>query len=114
MNVFIKETKQIKTLSIIDPKTGVDWIRDFIGNHENGQFTYDDELDVFICDQENFNWWEKVVDDNQTLAYKKQELIEKYGYDAIYKAIDGEGCVDLEDYASCINQVLDEVFGEQT
>lgn len=115
MNVFIKTTKQLKTLEIIDPKTNVGWIKDFIGNYgalHDGQFTYDDELDAFICDQETFDWWETVVNNHQALAYRQQELIEKYGSDAVYKALESAGNVDLEDEAASINQLFDEVFGE--
>lgn len=64
LNVLIKETNQVKSLSIIDPKNGVDYIADFIGN--TGAFGREfqkiehDEAD-YSATQADFEWWENVV-----------------------------------------------------
>lgn len=59
MKIIIKETSVTETLSIIDPKTGIDYILDFIGNtgaFADNQFNYDEEFDAYICDQATFDW----------------------------------------------------------
>lgn len=64
LNVLIKETNEVKTLSIIDPKTGIDYIGDFIGN--TGAFGREfekiehDEAE-YQTSEGDFEWWENVV-----------------------------------------------------
>lgn len=71
MNVFNKDTNEAKTLSLIDPKTGVDWAQDFIGNTgalEDGQFTFDDELDAYVCDTVTLERWEEEIEAEERTA----------------------------------------------
>ncbi len=117
MNIFIKETEQLNTLTLIDPKSNVNYIDDFIGNYgalTDGQFTYDNELDAYICNQETFDWWEQVIHDNQNLDYRIQELIETHGTDAVYEVIDSAVGVDLKDHAAAMNKALDEAFDDKS
>lgn len=117
MKIIIKETNEVKELSIIDPNSGVDYIDDFIGNTgalNDGQFLWDDEddaADAYICDQETFDWWDKVVSDNQALEDRIHALQQEHGYDAVHDAVMDSYANDLEDHADCVNQALDEAFG---
>lgn len=114
MKFFIKETSTIETLSIIDPKSGVDYISDFIGNAgalSDGQFEYDEDRDAYVCSQANFDWWETVVSENQSLDNRIHELSQEHGLDAVYEIIHAAGSTDLEDHAANVNQALDEAFG---
>jgi hypothetical protein len=113
MNIIIKETAATETLSIIDPKTGVDYIIDFIGNTGalRNEFDRDEERDVFICDQETFNWWYTVVTEHQALENRIHELINEHGSEAVYDVVHAAGSVDLEDHTGNVNQALDEAFG---
>ena len=116
MNIIIKETLAVETLSIIDPKSGVDYISDFIGNQgalSDGQFTWNDEKHAFECDQDTFDWWDKVVAEHQALGYRIQELAEEHGAEAVHNAyVEHERShVDLEDLPHAINSALDEAFG---
>ncbi|MBE0436924.1 MAG: hypothetical protein IBX56_14100 [Methylomicrobium sp.] len=116
MNIVINETSATETLSIIDPNTGIDYIQDFIGNTgalKDGQFTYDDDQDAYLCDQETFNWWSAVVDANQTLENRIHTLVNEHGSEAVYDIINEAGNFDLEDHAANINQVLDDAFGTE-
>lgn len=73
MNIFIPETAQYQRLTLVDPKTNSCFITDFIapyGAFDDGQFTYDEERNAFICSQETFNWWDKVIDAHQSLEYR--------------------------------------------
>jgi hypothetical protein len=114
MNIIISGiTPANKTLSIIDPKTGIDYIQDFIGNTGaliDGQFNYDDDQDVYICDQNTFDWWCKVASDNQILENRIYELTKEHGSEAVYAVIYDAGTNDLEDHAAYVNQALDQAF----
>ena len=113
MKIIIKETSAVETLSIIDPKSGVDYISDFIGNTgalNDGQFEWDEDRDAYVCDQETFDWWDTVVTANQSLDDRIHELVEEHGSEAVYEVIRAAGSVDLEDHAANVNQALDEAF----
>lgn len=113
MKLYIKETGKIETLSIIDPKTGCDYIFDFVGN--TGAFDRefektDNENADFAISQADYNWWAKVVADNQALDYRIADLVAKHGYDRVMDAV-MDTSSDLEDYAAAANAALDEEFG---
>lgn len=80
MKIIIKETQKIETLSIIDPKTGVDYISDFVGNTGaliDGQFEWNEDRDAYICDQETYDWWKEGVASNQKLVNRTHELVKE-------------------------------------
>lgn len=68
LNVLIKETNEVKSLSIIDPKTKIDYIGDFVGN--TGAFGREfekiehDEAE-YQASEGDFEWWENVVKTTQ-------------------------------------------------
>ena len=113
MKLFIKETGAIETLAIIDPKTGCDYIFDFVGNtgalHREFEKTDDENAD-FAISQADYDWWAKVVADNQALEYRIAELAAEHGYDRVMDTVASTGS-DLEDYAAAANAALDEEFG---
>lgn len=114
MKIIIKETCSVETLSIIDPKSGVDYISDFIGNMDaliDGQFEWDCKRDAHVCSQETFDWWNTVVTANQSLDDRIGELVKEHGSEVVYEVINVAGSVDLEDHAANVNQALDEAFG---
>lgn len=116
MDIIIKETSASESFSIIDPKTGVNWISDFVGNTGatmDGQFVWDDELDAYVCDQETYDWWENCIDEHQKLADRVYELEQEHGWDAVHKVIDDEYYCDLGDQPRHVNSVLDEAFGQE-
>lgn len=103
---------QVETLSLIDPNTGCDWVNDFIGNAGGfNQFVWNDELDVFICTEEDFYWWKNIIEQQQSLSEKIYSYSKKYGYDAVMNVINDYD-VEFEDYAAIICDALDEVFSE--
>jgi len=112
MDVIIQETGEKKTLCAV--RGGRDDTTDFIsgtGGFENGDFIYDDDLEVYMCSQDAYDWWEKVISDNERLEERIAELKERYGSDAVRDALDAVVRVDWEDYAEEVNGRLDEVFG---
>ena len=114
MQVRIKETGKVDKLTLLDPETGVDYTVDFIGGTaalNDGHFIYDEDQGTYLCDQQTFEWWEKVLGDNQLLARRIFELQQIHGTEAVFRAFDGVSIMDLEYYAACVNQALDEAFG---
>jgi hypothetical protein len=113
MKVMIRETGKIETLSFIDPRSKTDFITDFIGNQgalDDGQFTYDEDKDAYVCSQENFEWWQKVAADHQAMEERIKELTDEYGHDRVYAVVEQAGQYDLEDMPAAIIAALDEVF----
>ena len=112
MKLYIKETGAIETLSIIDQKTGSNYIADFVGN--TGAFAREfektDKAD-FAISQADYDWWAKVVADNQALEYRIAELVEEYGYDRVMTVVLQVVSCDLGDYALAANNALNEEFG---
>lgn len=107
MNIIIKETNAVETLSIIDPNSGVDYIYDLVA----GQIDWCEDREAYICDRETFDWWDAVVTANQSLDDRICDLVKEHGTDAVYKAIHAAGSVELGDHAANVNQSLDEAFG---
>jgi len=64
---------KIKALEIIDPKTGCHWEADLIGNCD-GYDGYDDEYEMFIMTQDNFDWWENYISVEQKMQDQIYEL----------------------------------------
>lgn len=114
MKIIINETGKIETLSIIDPDTGVNYISDFIGNTGDlgTQFIYDDNRNVWTCDQETFDWWSDVVTKEQALGNRIHDLCATHDRGLVHEVVrDSSGKVDLEINAAVVNTALDEAFG---
>lgn len=114
MKIIINETKKVEYLSLIDPKTGVDFIADFIGNTGaliDGQFYKECDSDFYVCDEPTFDWWCKVVSDNQALLYRIYDLKKERDSEAVEAVIRTANDGDLEDHAASVNNALDEAFG---
>ena len=112
MKIKINETGKIETLNLIDPVTNTDYITNFIGNHRaflDGQFNYDDADDVFLTSQETYDWWYKVVNDQQVLVNRLNDLRSVYKVHVIMDVINTVSC-DLEDHAQYVNDALDKAF----
>lgn len=113
MKVLVNgELKELVLYEIENGYVLTNWVIDFIGDHIIDDFTYDEERDVYITDQETFEWWEKVIKDRQKLDERIDDLIQIHGYDKVVEAIDKAGNVELECEAAAINAALDEVFGK--
>lgn len=119
MDVIIRETKERKNLGIEDPKTGLDYTEDFIGN--SGGFIFgdfertEDEYgitDGYLVSQETYNWWKSVMAVHEYAA----DLMSKFREDVEdLEAIDGMEEImqdvlsgDLDYFAS--KQELEEWF----
>jgi hypothetical protein len=113
MKILIKETREVKTLSLISPKTNIDYVADFIGNHGGfciDIFDYDDYHDIYHCDQDTFDWWEKVINNQQDLDNRILLLTDQFGYERVVEAINNAHDSDLEHHAYYMNKALDEII----
>lgn len=105
MKITILETGAKKELSLIDPKTGQDYLAAFVEGYHD--FWEDENGDLACKTHYVFSWWEKVVKDRQELEDRIDVMISDYGRDTIYQVIELFPQVDLEDEAGAFNSVLD-------
>lgn len=60
MTVIIRETGRPGQLTLISPRSGLEWTTDLIGSTLallDGQFVLDPEEDMYTVSQEVYNWW---------------------------------------------------------
>ena len=110
MNVLVNGKQE--SLNIVD-RNGIDFTIDFIGNHgalADGQFSFNEELNAYECDQDTYEWWAKVIADHQALEDRIAKLREVHGSDAVQAVLGQVGGYDLEDLAAAINRELDAAF----
>lgn len=119
MKVRIEETKLIKSLNIIDPKRGIDWISDFcqcgISDDFNNYYNviddnYDGEDFDYEMSQENYDWWLETASEYEAAQYRIFNMSIKYGNSAIQDAISNCEYAELENQAYVINNALDNFF----
>ncbi len=58
MEILIKETREIRALTLIDPKSGCEWTADFMNA---GLLETDKETDLTCMSQEDFDWWADLI-----------------------------------------------------
>lgn len=112
MKVTIRETGKMEQLQLLDNETGTDCTIDIIGNYGglDGQFVFDEESNVYHCDQDTFVWWDRVLHEQQELNDRIAELKKEYGSQPVQEVLEAVGDFDLEDQANEINAALDEAF----
>lgn len=81
MKLYIKETGTIKTLEIIDPKTGCNYISDFIGKIPESEHKLEK------AGRDDYEWLADIVRHHQDLRNRIHELEEKNDINAIYDLI---------------------------
>jgi len=84
MRIKIKETGEIKGLSIIDPENGVDWIADLVGSGSE-TYEYNEENDYYLMGQNDYDWWVEYIDeyesDQAEINSLSESLAEKHGWE---------------------------------
>ena len=107
----VKVAGEMRELSLIDPDSGVDFVVDFIGNNgglDKDGFTYDGE--EYECSKDTFDWWKKVINDQQKLVDRISDLKEEIGSVFVNDALESVPDCDLEDHAAVVNAALDEAL----
>jgi hypothetical protein len=113
-NVIIEETGKQKNLAIIDPRTGIDYTSDFLGN--NGTST--DEEGFYHMTEDDYNWWKDIIEKHQANDNRIVEIERNieggYGeYDEKLEAFRQElyqnsNADDLEYHVRAVAEFLDE------
>jgi len=113
MEIMIIEDGKIEQLNLISPDTGVNYISDFIGNaggFDGGKIEYDEDNEIHYCTRAEFNWWKKVVADEQKLNDRIYDIQQAFGVDYLFYLFSKIN-VDIEDHAKTVNAILDQHFG---
>lgn len=118
MEIKIKETGELVSLTLMYPGTQVDYIGDFIGNEDglgnkDYQIKYDRCNDTHSANQDTVDWWINVIQDQNKLNDRIFELEELHGYEEVRKVREDGDCIgtELDSYAARNNQVLDDHYG---
>jgi len=119
MNCKIIQTGSIHTLHFVDPSTGVDDPEGLIGNYGKlddepnmDGFYWDNDRCVYLVSLDTYNWWSRVIQEQQGLEDRLHELRQQYGSEAVYAVIEDMPSVDLEDHATVLHRMLDEAFDD--
>lgn len=111
VQVIIRKTREEKELSIRDPKSGQDRTEDYIGMTDamtDGQFIWDEGRHAYLCTQDIYEWWDRVISERQTADNRLHTMRQEYGDDIdLLDWSDLQG-VDVEDEATQIHAILDE------
>ena len=82
MKIRIKETGEVKELTVIDRKTGVDWTADLVGDDD--QIAWNDELGVSETTQDAYDWWAAYIADytadEEMIEVLFEEIYSKHEY----------------------------------
>ena len=110
MEIKIKETGAEVELSIIDPKSGVDWISDLLGDHNVSPDADQGIGDLLEMSQEDYDWWFDLTTRYQRADFRYCELCKTLpddDSDFLVEAV--ENCSsDLEDYPELLQQICDD------
>ena len=111
MQVKIKETGEIKELSYYCNTQDIeDCTRDIIFNTgDQDQFSYDEENDIYITSQENFEWWEDWFKRDRLAKIASNEILAE----CVDSDYDGEGnkiVNEYEDFKNELNNVCGDDF----
>jgi hypothetical protein len=109
MKVTIIETNESKTLNITDPKSGMDWTNDLLGNH-GALPEYSDDTDSYRMSRDDYEWWSDLIDRYQAADDRYYELRQSLPGDeaeALQNAAQGINC-DLEYYPAALQELCDE------
>lgn len=71
MKFYVKDTKKVVEIGVYDPKSGIGYTRDFIGNYDG--FRVDKNGDPYFSTKEDAEWWSN--------ACKKQQRINDFMFD---------------------------------
>lgn len=109
MKIKIIETGKIEELNIIDPKSGVNWINDLMGNH-GALPEYDEDSDYYLMSLNDFEWWDNLIDAYQSADNRHHDLLSRLDEKSLNNfvvEIEDNTAVDLEDLPRVIHFICD-------
>ena len=100
LNVKIKETGDTETLSLIDPKTGCNYIADFIGNtgafYREFERIEDENGTYYLITQDDYDWWSNVIAMQEKSDVLQVEFLENHSYDDLLELLSKADYNDLD------------------
>jgi hypothetical protein len=110
MKIKIIESQEVLELSIIDPRTGINWINDFCNSPEEfiPADIYSETGEDYECTRDAFDWWLDVAKRYEKADFRLCDLQAEYGRDALAEFIEDACCCDLEDMSNYLNQAMDD------
>ena len=111
MKIKIKEDGRIEELSIIDPKSNVDWVKDFMGNHD-ALPEYNEDEDVYEMQNDDYKWWSDVTTSYETADIRYREMLSEINdqneRDKFAQAVMDACACDLESQPAAMQKAMDE------
>ena len=108
MDIKIIETGETEELTLVDPKSGVNWINDLMGNH--GVLPSCNDEGVYLMSQDDYDWWADLTTQYQNADNRYHDLLTGLNgdtYDALLDDAQNIN-VDLEHFPYALNNVCDE------
>lgn len=112
MEVRIKETNEVKELILTNPKDGSEWTEEYIHYGDFADIEYDSDAAHYIMSQDTYDWWSKVIADQQVVDDRVHDLTNVHGAAAVERVTDQAYLCDLEDQPARVHAALDEAFGK--
>ena len=111
MRIKISETNEIKELTYLDWRTGVDITEDFVAGNELGT-RYDDESEAWTMGNETYEWWVDKIKEYEHLDNLISAYEDAHGCDEVLDIVTEAGYpADLHDAPSRVARALIEAFG---
>jgi len=103
MATTLKTTTRTVTLSLVDPKSGLDWSGDYVGNHSDSALVRDPDGAVdYLTDDATADWWL-----NQCAAQQEADnALAELSADGRQSILDDVGGLDLEDQPGAILEAI--------
>jgi len=109
MKITTIDTGKSETLNITDPKSGIDWTTDLLGNHD-ALPEYDADTDSYQMSQDDYEWWSDLINRYQEADNRFYELCQELPENErneLREAAQGIS-VDLENYPEALTTVCDD------
>ena len=107
MDIYNTDTNETLTLRMIDPKTGADWVVDWV----DGAIEYNPETERYEADTRTLDWWIAQMGEYQAMHDLIHEYKCNYGTDAVSEVLASVSHCDFEDLPHEIFTALTARFG---
>ncbi len=108
--VKVKETNQVVTLSLIDPKTGCDYIADFIGNTGALGREFERLNDEWQIAQDDLDWWLNVIAMQQKSNDLQATFLQTHSYDDLMDIFEQASHQDLDTQLAAEIELLEQAL----
>ena len=100
------QTGEITEITIIDPKTRLDWSGDFIGNTVHGMESGGEDAD-WQSDEETIDWWVQYAIEYEKADFRLYEAMQNESDEDWYDLYNEYLSVEVNDLADAMNKMAD-------